>query len=314
MTVSVAEYLGQSVTSDLVIKPVVAEKGDVVPCPFREGPCDKIVRGKKPVCSVRDGSGTLWIVCEHRLCATSPKQAPLTNYQIDVLMAVAKTIWGVQLDRSEIAVRREVPVRTEGRSPSKADYVMVPTPQLRSREPQVAFSPVILEMQGGGETTNTGALSKLVTKWELEFDNAPTNEQLSRPITKVSPLETNAWRRQQEQFLYKGNVATHSSGRLVFVVGAKLFDLLQRNLANTTMINLRDGNWTLALIGVSEASSESVTKFGVQNSVQLEIDSTRLLFTSYADFVQALTRQGGIDPQLFKGEFTNLDGSTISLG
>lgn len=313
MTVSVAEYLGQSVSSDQPIRPVDVETCGSVPCPFRTGSCTKVVKGLKPVCSVRDGSGILWIVCEHRLCATSPKDAPLTEYQVDVLMAIANTIWGVEVDRSDIAVRREVPVRTAGRSTSKADYVMVPTPQLRSRQSKEAIGPVILEMQGGGETINTRVLSDHVTEWEATFDATPQSFDLSKPIKKVNALVTNAWRRQQEQFLVKGNVATNSSGRLVFVLGSKLYDLLQKNLINTSMIDLRNGNWSLALLGVSEAPAGSSSKFGIVNSVQLQIDSNRLLFTKYADFVQALTRQGGIDVDLFRGQFITLEGLPINV-
>lgn len=311
MTVSVAEYLGINVSAGRSIEPIASGKGGIVPCPFREGNCDKVVKGNKPICSVRDGTGVIWIVCEHRLCATSPKHAPLTSYQSDVLMAIANTIWGVDLDKEDVAVRREVPVRTEGRSPSSADYVMIPTPSLRAKNRSGAIGPVVLEMQGGGETTNTGALTQQIEYWEHLEDAGSKIAELAKPISSVGTLETNAWRRQQEQFLYKGNVAVNSFGRLVFVVGAKLFDYLLRNLAGTIMKDLSGANWTLALIGISE--SQNGSGFGTKDSVRLGIDSNRLLFTSYMDFVQALTRQGGIDPDLFRGEFTDLSGQTLNF-
>jgi hypothetical protein len=38
-----------------------------------------------------------------------------------------------------------------------------------------------------------------------------------------------------------------------------------------------------------------------------------MLFTSYQKFVQALTNQGGSDPQLFTGDFTMLDGTSFTI-
>jgi hypothetical protein len=226
-------------------------------------------------------------------------------------MAIATTIWGIELDHQDVAVRKEVPVRTAGRSPSSADFVMVPTPTLRSKHTSGAIGPVLLEMQGGGETTNTGALTKHIEQWEqLPRAEARANELL-RPVASVGTLETNAWRRQQEQFLYKGNVAVNSFGRLVFAVGSKLYDYLLKNLAGTAMKDLRGANWTLAVLGIDEAPPGE--GFGTSESVRLKVDSGRLLFTSYPDFVQALTRQGGTDHELFTGSFIDLTGQQISV-
>jgi hypothetical protein len=313
MAVSVAEYLGINVESGTHIFPAVSGKKAKVPCPFRQGHCDKVSKGNKPVCSVRDGSGTLWIVCQHRLCATAPKKDPLTDYQVDVLLAIGKTIWVDDATKDEIAVKKEVPVQTAGRSASKADYVMVPTPRLLSRDKSGSIGPVVLEMQGGGETSNTGLLTEMVAKWEQE-PNCHTN--LSTLVTQVAAmgtLETNAWRRQQEQFLYKGNVAVNSFGRLAFAVGSKLYDYLMNNLAATSMQDLRNANWTLALVGISEDRLKSPGSFGTGNSIYLRVDESRLLFTSYQKFVQALANQGGIDSELFTGEFTQLDGKTLTV-
>lgn len=313
MAVSVAEYLGISVESGTQIFPANAGKHIKVKCPFRQGHCDKISKGNKPVCSVRDSSGTLWIVCQHRLCATAPKQDPLNDYQVQVLLAVGKTIWVDDVSKEDIAVKKEVAVQTAGRSASYADYVMVPTPRLLSRDSGGSIGPVVLEMQGGGETTNTGLLTDLVDRWEREPDCQNNLSTLVSQVASVGTLEANAWRRQQEQFLYKGNVAVNSFGRLVFVVGSKLFDYLMNNLAATSMQDLRSANWTLALVGISEDPMQSPGSFGVGNSVHLKIDESRLLFTSYQKFVQALSNQGGSDSELFSGEFTQLDGRPISI-
>jgi hypothetical protein len=63
---------------------------------------------------------------------------------------------------------------------------------------------------------------------------------------------------------------------------------------------------------VSEDRAKSKGSFGTGKSIHLKIDETRLLFTSYPKFVQALTNQGGSDPQLFSGYFIQLDGTTFS--
>jgi len=313
LTVTVSEYLGIDVSRGGPVEPVLGGKGTEVPCPFRTGACSKALTGNRPVCSVRDGSGVLWIVCEHRLCATSPKNAPLTSYQQDVLVSVARVLWGEQVTKADVAVKREVPVRTDGRSDSRADYVMVPTSDFRSKDTSNLVGPIVLEMQGGGETSGTGALTQQIKTWEVEVDAATNLGLLLKPVSSVGTIEANAWRRQQEQFLYKGNVAINSFGRLVFAVGSKLYDYLMNNLAGTTMQDLRGANWSLALLGISEVAVETEGSFGTSDSVQLEIDPERRLFTSYQKFVQALINQGGTDPDLFKGDFIGLDGSAVFL-
>jgi hypothetical protein len=85
------------------------------------------------------------------------------------------------------------------------------------------------------------------------------------------------------------------------------------NLASTAMQDLRSANWTLALIGISEDKSKSSGSFGTENSIQLKVDESKLLFTSYQKFVQALTNQGGSDSQLFSGDFVVLNGKRFTI-
>lgn len=102
MAVSVAEYLGQRTDIDTVnITPVPLRQD--ISCPFMDGKCSKVSKGLQPICSVRKRSGTMWIVCEHRLCATpktkdlvgSRKRAPssLTEHQVNILWQIALTIY-----------------------------------------------------------------------------------------------------------------------------------------------------------------------------------------------------------------------------
>jgi len=314
VAVTVAEYLGVDVQGAVPIDPV-SYSGTATPsCPFRNGPCEKVAGENKPICSVRDGDGELWIVCEHRLCASTPKNKPLTQYQVDVLLQIGRTLFGSHLMASDIAVNREVPVRTRGRSHSYADYVMIPRNSVSSG--QFTFEnlgPVLLEMQGGGETSNTQYLTAQVDTWEKAASPRTMMSILETTVSEAATLETNAWRRQQEQFLYKGNVAVNSHGRLAFVVGTKLYDYLIKNIGIDTVLDLRKGNWTLAIIGVSEDRSTTPSSWGTGSSVRLQVDQSRLLFTSYARFVQAIVNQGAVDDSLFKGAFVLLDGTKVVI-
>ena len=121
MAVSIAEYLGQRTDVDQQIVPVA--KGTQIQCPFMDRTCDKASKVKNPtppVCSVRKPDGTVWIVCEHRLCSTRQKKTVIVNgrkkqienilveHQRDILRKVAKLIYqDPELQDSEIGVRRE---------------------------------------------------------------------------------------------------------------------------------------------------------------------------------------------------------------
>jgi len=306
----VAEYLG--VRTDNPLNPPIAIDSTtkpIVECPFRAGGCSKAAKGLTPVCSIKDASsGQVWIVCEHRLCATQPRNSKLNEYQKSVLIQIGNLAFP-GIPESEIAIRREARVR---RSPgknrsddSKADFLMVNIDPISGNQ-RSGSRGVILEMQGGGETSNTQLLSNQVRRWE-------TSQNLTDLITPVGirDIATNAWRRQQEQFLFKGNVAQRSNGRLIFVMGEILFDKVMGNIQNKpSPINL-EGGWTLALLGIIEGDSPK--SFKARNSLAFEIDTNRTLITDYGAFSRALTDQGHYDPELFHGEFETLDGLGINL-
>ena len=95
MLVIVAEYLGIRTDSVNPILPIQElQSKPKLPCPFRNSHCLKAAKGQQPVCSVRDTNGELWIVCEHRLCATTPKAASLNEHQRKILHLVAKSVFG----------------------------------------------------------------------------------------------------------------------------------------------------------------------------------------------------------------------------
>ena len=171
---------------------------------------------------------------------------------------------------------------------------------------------VILEMQGGGETTSTGELTTHVTDWESSLQ--PSNEFLSQPVSKAAPLVTNAWRRQQEQFLVKGNVAMLTGGRMVFCVGTMIYDYLMQRLTTVNLQDLRKANWTLALLAFEENLEMSDIIPDAPNSIPLRISPDRILFTNYSSFVQALTNQGAPSQSLFIGKYEDLADGTAMIG
>lgn len=305
MAVRVAEYLGISVDSRISINPVPISKDNrpKLPCPFRNGICDKAIRGNKPVCSVRNGAGELWIVCAHRLCATQPKKSALTAYQAQILLQVAQCIYGSHIRLEDVLFKREVPIVATDQSNYSADYIM------GLKAPQQSELPVVLEIQGGGETTNTGQLSSHITEWEA-MDN-PTNAILATQVSSVGTLETNAWRRQQEQFLVKGNVAIQSRGKMVFCVGSLIYDYLMPKFQQVRLNDLRAANWTLALLAFREKPLDAGELHETRTSIPLEIDPAKTLFTSYHSFVQALTNQSTPDHTIFSGLFTSLTGELV---
>ena len=310
MPVFVAEYLGvRTDNPQLAPTPINSTSQPTVPCPFRNDVCAKAKKGQAPVCSIKDtNSSQVWIVCEHRLCATQPRSAALNTYQINVLEKISDLVFP-NVPKPQIAIRREARVRrTPGQNrtdDSKADYLMVQLdPSLGS---QLSGSRgVILEMQGGGETSNTQLMTAQVRTWE----RTGLHSDLIAPIG-IRDIATNAWRRQQEQFLFKGNVAHRSNGRLVFVMGEILYDKVLGNIPNQPGAIPVTGGWTLALLGVKEGSGNA--SFSTGNSLSFELDPNRQLLTDYGAFARAITDQGLYDPELFHGEYETLIGTMLSL-
>ncbi len=309
---SIAEYLGQRTDIDTVqIQP--ARIGDL--CPFMGGKaCSKLTIRGKPFCAVRDSYGKLWIACEHRLCSTSKTYQvggrrlplPLNDYQRDKLLNVAQTIFSPTVGLADVAFKREVSLRATVSVDYKADYVMT---IMNGTSPYPGPDRLVVEMQGGGETSNTKSLTNIVTEWEQNPNR--TNQQLRRPVDKVGTLETNAWRRQQEQFIVKGNVAMLSwkGYGIAFCVGTLLYNYVMDKIRypNELLPDLRNNNWTLALIEFCEDDSNPPQS----GPIPLQIGRTR--FTNYQTFVQALINQGEPSLETFRGTFETLAGTTVNI-
>lgn len=302
MGVSIAEYYGQRTDVDTpVITPIAGNH----PCPFSAGnPCKKLKSHNPPVCSVRTADGTLWIVCSERLCSTK-KDLPLCPHQQAILHDIARHIFHPAVTREEVCVKREVQLDVMEGTQYKADYILALSSGV---SPFSGPDRLVLEMQGGGETSNTGKITDLIQLWQSS--PAPTNDLLRSP-TGASTLETNAWRRQQEQFIVKGNIAmkTWKGYGIAFCVGSRLYDYLMDKLVSANLPDLRDYNWTLAVIGICEDTSAPP----VPGPVPIQVDESRMLFTNYQTFVQALINQGEPSLDAFRGQFINLENQGLVI-
>jgi hypothetical protein len=303
MGVSIAEYFGQRTDVEApVIQPVTAVSTDKM-CPFMNRECAKVSKGLKPVCSVRKRNGDIWIVCRDRLCSTN-KNIPLTEYQKDILLAIAKEVFLPNIQKEYIFIKRETNIPVVGSSSYHADYIMsIQNFPGELRGPKN----VVLEMQGGGETSNTGHITEHINVWERH--NNRTNAFLSKEVN-AGTIETNAWRRQQEQFIVKGNIASQTGGAIVFSVGSPLYDYLWQRVSTARLNDLRHHNWSMCLLCFEEDKSND-PKAG---PIPIKINSSKVLFTNYITFVQTLINQGEPYPAMFAGTFETLDGETVEIG
>lgn len=308
MATSVAEYYGQRTDIDTpIISPMERPNDDALlpTCPFTDGnPCKKIKSKNEPVCSVRRSNGTLWISCSDRLCATK-NDINLCPHQISILMDIAKHIFSPTVTPADICVKREVRLTVTGDTDYNADYIICTR---NGRSPFSGPDRLILEMQGGGETTDTGKQTRHIRNWKSREDR---DNAFLRTPTGASTLETNAWRRQQEQFIVKGNIAmkTWKGYGIAFCVGTLLYDYLHNKIQHAHLPNLRLHNWTLALIAIKEDTTQPPQP----GPIPLCVDETRMLFTNYQTFVQALINQGEPSPEAFRGDFRDLNNEVVSI-
>lgn len=298
MPTTIAEYLGQDITQSNVVIPADYVNGSS--CPFMNDYCIKVKKKDKPICSVRNSSGVIWIVCPNRLCATKSK-IPLSTYQISILKSVADVAFKKRLSLDQVLVKREQSIKVSDNSSYHADYI------ISAYDGICELPKYVLEMQGGGETSSTGSITRHVDAWEK--NSKRTNGILGEGLSKPNPIVTNAWRRQQEQFFLKGNISANSGGGIIFCVGELLYDYLLDKLRGTKLPDLRKTVWDLAIIGFKESNSG----IGVLNSLKLEIDSNRIIYTKYHSFVRAIADQGHSQPDIFEGTYLSLTGKSVRL-
>lgn len=320
MAVKVAEYLGHNAeVPGATVTPVSA----IQPCPFTDGaPCKKLANDKKPpVCSVRKvargHAGTLWITCSKRLCA-SQHNISLSSYQSDMLFAIAKLLFGSGVSKSDVLIKSEEPIafKEVAAKPYRADFTMQLKPPAESSiNGKRKF---IVEIQGGGETSNTGKLTAQIEKWA----DAPsrTNADLTESVKDVGTLETNAWRRQQEQLLVKGSAAKATKGEcgMALCVGEALFEYIIKKLGKRKLDPFTENppkeEWSLAIIPIIEAKDTDPEAIYIGDSLALKPDREKVLYMDFDHFVNLLGTQGGKSSEAFKGNCLDLNGSQVQVG
>jgi hypothetical protein len=271
-------------------------------CPFMNKECAKISKNLKPVCSVRKHNGDIWIVCRDRLCSTN-KGISLSDYQKNILLTIAKEVFSPEIQKKHILIKRETSIPVVGSINYHADYVIsIKNFSGELRGPKN----IVLEMQGGGETSGTGCITRHIAAWENQQNR--TNIFLSQEVS-AGTIETNAWRRQQEQFIVKGNIVSQTGGAIVFCVGSPLYDYLWQRVSAARLNDLRHHNWSMCLICFEE-DKDSQPQPG---PIPLKINPSKVLFTNYLTFVQTLINQGEPYPAMFAGTFEILDGGTIEI-
>ncbi|MDR2618282.1 MAG: hypothetical protein LBC62_05360 [Treponema sp.] len=302
MGVKIAEYFGQRTDVQVPVIEPIAECDAIRNCPFMNKPCGKIRKGLKPVCSVRKRNGDVWIVCRERLCSTN-KDVPLTEYQKSTLLAIAREVFSTDIERENVLIKRETSMPVV-ESSYHADYIM----SIRNFQKNLhGPNNVVLEMQGGGETSNTGKITSHVTQWERA--QGRTNKFLMAEIGQAGTIETNAWRRQQEQFIVKGNISSQTGGGIVFCVGSLLYDYLWQRMREVNLRNLREHNWSMCLLCFEEDKAGAPAP----GPIPLRINQEKIIFTNYITFVQALINQGQPYPAMFTGTFETLEGTLIDI-
>lgn len=142
----------------------------------------------------------------------------MTDYQKNILLNISREVFSTEIQKEHIYIKRETKIPVVGRKNYHADYIM----SIKNFPGKLSGPKnVVLEMQGGGETSNPGHITKHINKWENQQDRS--NTFLSQEVKKAGTIETNAWRRQQEQFIVKGNIASQTGGAIVFCVGSPLY-------------------------------------------------------------------------------------------
>jgi hypothetical protein len=298
MAMIVAEYLGQRTDASEKITPHREPFKEPFPqCPFNNLPCAKMAKktdAKHPVCSLKRGRD-IWIICEHRLISTSfDKATGLSEYQKHMLHSLARKVLSPTVAREQVIFKAEVRMASR----HKADFILGVTPDVAE---VIRFRKMLVEIQGGGETSNTGTMTRHVGSWTQQ--PSTSNSQLRTPLGEVGPIQTNAWRRLQEQILAKGSVAIASGSGFAACVSPLLYDQVRSNLNNFTNCQVEEGeDWDMLILAYVEDQSTEPQP----GPIPLTIDPNRTLYTSFELFVKAIGSRGVSDDQAFNNGFLPL--------
>lgn len=320
MAVTIAEYLGQRTDSLLPIQPVDIPppgQGNQAPlCPFNDQPCIKMSKrenAKPPICSLRKPNGQFYIVCENRLLSTDI--ARLSNHQKTMLLEAGKALFGSTLQPNQLAIKSEVTIQTLEPNPDnphqgrpRADFILAVADDAFQTLGSRRF---IMEVQGGGETNNTGSITRHVESWSQNLSQA--NQLLSASIKKAGTIETNAWRRLQEQIFTKATTAQKSGYGFSSLIGRVGFNYLKGVIPSLDEIRLDPlkDDWDTALLVFDERNlSEDEKPVG---AVPLQLDSELSIYTRLDSLLQKMTSRGRPDLSAFSGKFVTLSGEVVEI-
>ena len=162
---------------------------------------------------------------------------------------------------------------------------------------------VILEIQGGGETSNTGEISRHVERWETQ--EGP-NTQLGAAVPKTGVIPNNAWKRQLEQVLRKASYGYRVNAGFALAMGELLYQYVNEIVPQGTD-EIYEG-WDVCFIELSEIAPEDT-----ENHARFGLGRKKYL--SYEQFISAISQFPiKIDvTNLFEGDYSNLLGELRTL-
>lgn len=297
MPTSVGEYLGQRADLDApVIIPTSLTPAVAPTCPFMGLKCTKIARSnpQQPVCSVRTTDDSPWIVCTDRLIPA--RTNTLTPYHIAILGSVAETLFPGTY-AGDIGYRRQITVQVGPGKQVVLDYALDASTYTGGK------NRVILEVQGGGETSSTGSMTRHVAAWSLL--RPPSNAILRQPVPKVGIIPNNAWKRQLEQITRKFPVAQRFGGVFALVMGDMLLHYI-RDLFPASCPYFPE--WEVALLSVAETPTTAPGP--------IRIDHVKdALFLTFADFIAAVQDFPLPEtmPDPFAGAYTTLTNTAYQV-
>ncbi|MBN8691187.1 MAG: hypothetical protein J0L72_10430 [Armatimonadetes bacterium] len=275
MAVHVGEYLGQCVNSSTEIIPY--KEGSPIPsCPFTHQECIKLrkkTNPTQPVCSVVSGE-KLFPVCENRvLPSLSVSPSPKNK---SILLGISKVLFpGASHQDLKYGTQSTIRFRAQGetKGPSssiRTDYILV-----NDDKDYIGRTSCILEVQAGGETSSTSALTQHVLEWASM--KHPTNEQLRQSVKQPGIIPNNAWKRTLEQVFRKAPLCRLHGGGFAIALGTINFDYFTRFIRTSHDYY---PEWEVALVEMSDTWP---------SELDIEFRPGRAVFMSYSELVDSVS-------------------------
>jgi hypothetical protein len=260
--------------------------------------CSKL-DGKKsyhPVCVLRSADGRPWIVCTDRLIPS--RSNTNTPHHTAILGGVAQILFP-HANVRDIGYKPQQGIQLGPKNTVFLDY------SLRTRTPQkTGRSKVVLEIQGGGESSATGEVTRHVATWATM--NAPTNGFLRENFKQVGIIPNNAWKRQLEQIFRKTAICRRFDAGFALVMGDVLYDYVTNILGAGEQYF---DNWEISLISIAERASD------MAGSIPID-QVNRSSFFSFDAFIEAMKNFPLPDtmPNPFNGHFTTITNENFDIG